>query len=53
MQPFRSPNMAKDGRREQIAFWSQLPLGVTMDRMVLTGFVDRATYWELSRKGLH
>lgn len=53
MQPLSGGMMAKqDGRRDQIAWWSQAPTGLTLDMLALTGFIPKEVYSKLLIKGV-
>ena len=43
----------KEGRKDQIAWWSQAPTGLTLDMLALTGFIPSSTYNQLLLRGIN
>lgn len=54
MKPYSSGSFGKtEGRKEQIAWWSQAPTGLTIDMLALTGFIPSSVYNQLLLKGIN
>jgi hypothetical protein len=53
LRPFSGSFANKEGRKDQIAWWSQAPIGLTMDMLALTGFIPSQAYNQLLLRGVN